>query len=238
MERKTTSVLNKIESIDVKKTSDIVLEKIRELILDGTLTPGDQLPPERDLSQKFGVGRGHIREAIKKLEFYGIVKIIPQSGTVVANQGIPLLEHMISNIIKLEKSDKLALVEAREILEVNAAKLAAEKVNQQQIDLLQMSLDAHQKAIDSGFSGLNEDLVFHLKIAEMSGNAIIHSTIMLITPQVHQISKMSNSCRDGRAFEAWMEHKYIVDAIVAHDMLKAGETMEYHLKNARKSFSL
>ncbi len=231
-------ILNKIESIDIKKPSDIVLEKIRELILNGSLSPGDQLPPERDLSSKFGVGRGHIREAIKKLEFYGILKIYPQRGTIVANRGISLLEHMISNIIQLEMNDKRSLLEVREILEINAARLASERISNEQLNQLQTSIEAHQKAVHSGEGGLNEDLVFHLGIAEFSGNTFIHSMIMLITPQVHKISTLTDSCREGRALRAWQEHKNILDAIAAHDQDRAGEAMTYHLKKSRESFSI
>ena len=231
-------ILNKIESIEIKKPSDIVLEKIRALILNGSLSPGDQLPPERELSSKFGVGRGHIREAIKKLEFYGILKTYPQRGTIVANRGVTLLEHMISNIIHLEMNDKHSLLEVREILEINAARLTAERISKEQLQGLQTILDSHKKAVHSGEGGLNEDLVFHLGISEYSGNTFIHSMIMLITPQVHKISTLVDSCREERALNAWQEHENILVAIAAHDQDRAGEAMAFHLKKSCESFSI
>lgn len=238
MGKMANDILSKFESIEVQKISDIVLEKIRELILNGTLKPEDHLPSERDLADKFGVGRGHVREAIKKLEFYGIVKTFPQSGTVVANQGIPLLEHMITNIIKLEKGDKWNLMETREILEINAASLAAERADKKSTDKLKKSLDDHYQAVKAGGFGLNEDLVFHLKIAELSNNTVLQSMLMLIVPQVHRVSEMARSCRDGRAYNAWLEHKKIYDAIQKQDQEGAAEAMKYHLSNAIKSFQL
>jgi GntR family transcriptional regulator, transcriptional repressor for pyruvate dehydrogenase complex len=232
-----TDILNRIESLDIQKPSDVVLEKIRGLIMDGILNPGDQLPPERNLAEKFDVGRGHVREAIKKLEFYGIVKTYPQSGTKVASQGAPLLENMIANIIKLDKNDEASLMETRDILEINAARLMALRANNEQISILEKALMEHRRAIENGNSGINEDLVFHLKIAEYSNNQILQNMIMLITPEVHRLSVRGDSCRDGRADDAWLEHKKIWEAITRHDREAAGEAMKYHLQKSRQSYN-
>ena len=80
-------VLNNFKEIQVVSPSDKIIEQIRELISSGQIKPGDKLPPERKLSEKFGVGRSYVRNAIRKLEFYGIVKTLPQSGTVVSGLG-------------------------------------------------------------------------------------------------------------------------------------------------------
>lgn len=236
MAKKGYDILSRLESIELKKPSDIVLEKIRGLIMEGILKPGDQLPPERDFAAKFKVGRSQVREAIKKLEFYGIVKTYPQSGTVVSSQGIPLLENMISNIIKLDKDDKMSLMEIRDILEVNAAGLTAERITNEQLNALESALMKHQQTIRDGSSGISEDLVFHLKIAEFSGNPLLHSMIMLITPEVHHLSGEKDSCRNGRAFDAWLEHKNIYEALASHDSERSKKMMGYHLQNARISY--
>lgn len=236
MTKNSLDILNKIDSIELKKTSDIVLEKIRGLIVNGILKPGDQLPPERDLAEKFNVGRGHVREAIKKLDFYGIVKTYPQSGTIVSSQGIPLLENMISNIIKLDKDDKQSLMEIRDILEINAAIITAARIKGAQLDELKSALMNHYKAIQDGNSGINEDLIFHLKIAEFSGNALLHSMIMIITPEVHRLSGEHDSCKNGRAYDAWLEHKAIFEAIASRDKVRSKESMENHLQNSRITY--
>ena len=63
--------------------TDKVISKIKELIISGVLKPGDKLPAERKMAIEFGFGRTHVREALHKLEFYGIIKTLPQSGSVV-----------------------------------------------------------------------------------------------------------------------------------------------------------
>ena len=120
-------MLENFQRIIVEKPVDKIIKQIRALIISGELKPGDKLPPERRLAEKFGVSRGPVREAIQKLEFYGILKTQPQSGTVVAGLGISAIEGLISDVLLLEPTDFRSLVEMRLILEVNAAKLAAQK---------------------------------------------------------------------------------------------------------------
>ncbi|RPJ73447.1 MAG: FadR family transcriptional regulator, partial [Alphaproteobacteria bacterium] len=80
-------VINNFKKIVVTRPVDIIIDQIRELIVSGELKPGDKLPSERKLSEAFNIGRTHVRDAISKLEFYGILKTLPQSGTIVAGIG-------------------------------------------------------------------------------------------------------------------------------------------------------
>ena len=100
-----------------------VIAKIGDLINHKNLEPGDKLPSERMLSEKFKVTRGVIREAIQKLEFYGLLKSIPQSGTFVANIGVIALNGMIDDILTLEAPDFKSLVETRILLELKTCLL-------------------------------------------------------------------------------------------------------------------
>ena len=85
-------VIEHFREIDLKSPSDIIIQQIKGLISSGVLRPGDRLPAERALAERFRIGRWHIREAIKKLEFYGILKTLPQSGTIVTSLGAKALE--------------------------------------------------------------------------------------------------------------------------------------------------
>mgnify|MGYP002283134132 CR=1 FL=1 len=89
------------------------------------MEPGDKLPSERMMSEKFETSRSNVREAIQKLEFYGLLKSIPQSGTFVANIGVIALNGMIDDILRLEDPDFKSLVETRILLELKTSKLAA-----------------------------------------------------------------------------------------------------------------
>ena len=112
----------KSENHNVQKE---IIYKIKELINYKNLEPGDKLPSERMLSEKFGVTRSNIREAIQKLEFYGLLKSIPQSGTFVANIGVIAMNGMIDDILQLKDPDFKSLVETRILLELKSVRLAA-----------------------------------------------------------------------------------------------------------------
>ena len=88
-----------------------IFKGIRELINYKNLEPGDKLPSERMLSEKFGLSRNNVREAIQKLEFYGILKSIPQSGTFIANIGVIAMNGMIDEILMLDEPNFKSLVE-------------------------------------------------------------------------------------------------------------------------------
>ena len=82
---------NFFEAVEVKKPSDQIINQIKKLITEGKLNPGDRLSPERVLAERFQVGRGHIREALKKLEFYGLVETRPNKGSYIARLGTSAL---------------------------------------------------------------------------------------------------------------------------------------------------
>lgn len=224
-------ILEKIEPIEIPKPSDIILKKIRELIISGELKPGDRLPPERYLAERFNTGRGHVREAIKKLEFYGIVRTMPQSGTIVSHLGVNLIEGMIANVIQLEKDDFNSLIETRGILEVEAARMAAVRADKEGVNKLLSLLSAYKEKVLSGEDGLEEDLLFHVHIAELCNNPVLRSIILLITPEVVQLSRKNNTCKDDRAKKALKEHYQIYESIVAGDEKKAATAMQTHMQN-------
>ena len=123
-------ILTKIDNKDVQNS---IIANIRDLINQKNLEPGDKLPSERMLSEKFGVSRNNLRDAIQKLEFYGLLKSIPQSGTFVANIGVIALNGMIDDILRLEDPDFKSLVETRILLELKTVRLAAFRRSKNQL---------------------------------------------------------------------------------------------------------
>jgi GntR family transcriptional repressor for pyruvate dehydrogenase complex len=225
-------VIDHFREIDLQSPAEIIIQQIKELFSTGVLRPGDRLPPERALAERFGVGRGHIREAIKRLEFYGILKTLPQSGTIVASLGVKALEGLISNVLNLDKNDLESLMEIRFILEIHAAKLAASRASQKEIAALQRSHEGFCQQVDSGSFALEEDLLFHLKIAECSHNSVLRSLIGLITPDIITLSRKQDTCRGGRSQAAVAEHAEVVNAIAAKDPMGAATAMQAHMQRS------
>jgi len=223
-------MLNNFQEIRIESPVDKIIRQIRELITSGQLNPGDRLPPERKLSDKLGVGRSNVRDAIKKLEFYGILKTLPQSGTIVAGMGISALEGLISDVLRIENSDFASLVETRVLLETESAKLAALRRTDEDIEEIKRMLDAYAYKVKLGEQAVEEDLMFHLKIAEASKNSVLKSLMLIITPDIINNFIKLDICKDERFHSALEEHEIIVKHIIAQEPEEAAEAMRTHLK--------
>ncbi|UII31629.1 FadR family transcriptional regulator [Fulvivirga ulvae] len=224
-------LLNNFSEIIVEGPVDKIINQIKELISSGQLKPGDRLPSERMLSERFAIGRTYVRDAIRKLEFYGILKTMPQSGTFVAGFGITALEGLITDVLKLEGNDFHALVETRVLLETNSARFAAMRRSEDDIISISNALDEYEKAVKEGKSTVEEDLLFHLKIAEASKNAVLKSLMLIVTPDILTYFKENDVCSGDRPKSALEEHHTILRYIIDQEPMKAEISMREHLKD-------
>ena len=213
---------------DNKEIQNSIISGIRDLINQKNLEPGDKLPSERMLSEKFGVSRNNIREAIQKLEFYGLLKSRPQSGTFVANIGIIALNGMIDDILRLEDPDFKSLVETRILLELKTVKLAALRRSDSQLRAIKKALNAYSDKVLQGKDAMQEDLLFHLKIAEASGNSTLNTLMLMITPEIITNFEKYHVCDKGLAEKAINEHTHIFEAIEQQNPQLAKEKMKVH----------
>ena len=224
-------MLKNFQEIAIETPVDKIIRQIRGLISSGQLNPGDRLPSERKLADKLGVGRTHVRDAIAKLEFYGILKTLPQSGTIVEGIGITALEGLITDVLKLEESEFVDLVETRTLLETQAARTAAIRRTTEDIINMKSALDAYEVKVRNGLPAVAEDLLFHLTIAEAGRNTVLKSLMLIITPDIVKNFTKLDVCKDGRFYRSLEEHKVILDYIVNQKPELAAKAMEEHLQD-------
>ena len=217
--------LQKMEGLSLQKS---IIAKIRDLINYKNLEPGDKLPSERMLSDKFEVSRSNIREAIQKLEFYGILKSIPQSGTFVANIGVIAMNGMIEEILRLEDPDFKSLVETRILLELKTVRLAALRRTEDDLEKMKYALDAYTKKVLDGQDAVQEDLLFHLAIAKASRNSTMNTFMLIITPEIITNFEKYHVCDKDLAAKGIDEHKAIYEAIKNQDPKLAKQKMKDH----------
>ncbi|MFY0598909.1 MAG: FadR family transcriptional regulator [Cyclobacteriaceae bacterium] len=222
-------ILNNFSEIVIEKPSDKIIKQIKKLISSGQLNPGDRLPSERMLSERFGIGRTHVRDAIQKLEFYGILKTLPQSGTVVAGFGITALEGLITDVLELEGTEFHALVETRFLLETNSARFAATRRTAQDIVSIANALNDYEKAVKHGANSVEYDLLFHLKIAEASKNPVLKSLMLIVTPDILTYFTENDICAGDKPKSALEEHYEILEHIEKKDSEAAENAMKNHL---------
>ena len=222
------AVLQNFKEIITEKPADLVIRQIKELLISGELKPGDKLPPERKLSETLGVSRSHLRDAIRKLEFFGILKTRPQSGTYVAAIGISALKGLISDILKLDSYSFLSLVETRVMLEKSAIELACNRRTEEDLVQLELSLDNYVEKASKGIKAIEEDLMFHLAIAEASKNKVLKSLLMIIVPDILSNYSIYKVC-DTISTKPLNEHKQIFKMIKDRDTRGASAVMDEHL---------
>lgn len=224
-----------LEVLTKKDNDEVVngiISKIRDYINLKNLETNDKLPSERMLSEKFEVSRSSVREAIQKLEFYGILKSIPQSGTFVADIGIIAINGMIDDILEIKESDFKALVETRILLELKTVRLAAKRRTDADLQQIKKALNAFIQKVLTGEDAMQEDLLFHLAIAKASGNTTMNNLMLIITPEILTNFEKYHVCdkKENDGIAIIKEHTEIYEAIIAQDTQLAKQKMKEHFK--------
>jgi GntR family transcriptional repressor for pyruvate dehydrogenase complex len=217
--------LTKSESHNIQKE---IITKIGDLINFKNLEPGDKLPSERMLSEKFEVSRSNVREAIQKLEFYGLLKSMPQSGTFIANIGVIAMNGMIEDILRLEDPDFKSLVETRILLELKSVRLAALRRTEDDLIEIRNALDAYASKALIGEDAVQEDLLFHLAIAKASGNTMINTFMLMITPQIITNFEKYHVCSKDLPMAGIKQHEAVFEAIKKQKPQLAKSKMKEH----------
>jgi GntR family transcriptional repressor for pyruvate dehydrogenase complex len=217
-------------------TPDVaLLDRLGDLIAGGALAPGDRMPSERRLAERYGVSRGYVRKALKKLEFYGIIRTRPQSGTVVAGLGGKALAGLIRSIRAIdEHEDAGELMEMRAVLEVHAARMAARRGSKRQLEEIRGAEQEFEERARRGARALEEDHLFHLAIARACANDVAVSLISLLTPEIIAMNRDFLEA-DPRRFDCTIkEHRDIVRALLARDEAGSARAMGRHMEMSRR----
>ena len=204
-----------------------VICKIRDLINVRNLEYGDKLPSERVMSEKFDIKRNHIREAIRKLEFYGVLKSMAQSGTILAI-GLTGFNGMIDEIVSIDTPSFDELVETRISLELKTVCLASERRSEADLKRIKEALNAFKERIIGGKDYLEEDLLFHLAIAKASKNTTMLTLMLLITPPILATYDRDKVCEGDGVFSEVKKHEDIYFAIETKDVQLAEKMMKDH----------
>jgi DNA-binding GntR family transcriptional regulator len=194
---------------------DMVVGELRRRIIDGVYEPGDRLTEER-LADDFGVSRNPVREAIRVLQAEGFLTALPRRGAVVASMSVRDLED---------------LFDVREALEVLAARLAADRMDQTGATMLDRLLDkarTTRRVVD--LASLNTQ--FHAAISALSGNTLLTGMMESLHSRLQWVYRQSV---ETRAAQSWAEHREMAAAIRAGDAEMAAAAARAHVMAARES---
>ena len=196
----------------------------------GKFAPGQRLPAERDLAQRFDVSRPTIREAIIALEIGGLVEVRSGSGVYVR------ADAAAGDMGELDIGP-FELIEARTLLEGEIAALAAELATEEQLDKLEAILEDMEKENREGITGELADREFHLSIARSTNNSAIVSALEhLWDVRYHSplCVRMMNQVRASGMRPIIDEHRAIVDAIRTRNPATARAAMRNHLSHVTR----
>lgn len=223
------------QSIEPRRLYRQIADQIRTLIHSGEFTPGSRLPPERDLARQLGVSRPSVREALIALEVEGLVEVRIGSGIYVRAP---------ANGDARDPPEALAgpfeLLRARYVIESECAALAAKSAKRAQLRAIEDALDDMDREMDNERQPLPGDRLFHLRIAEATGNSALTHVIRLLWDErggelFQRLEHHYDSPQLWRA--AIAEHRVVLESIAAHDAAGARLAMQRHLDHAYKRFS-
>jgi GntR family transcriptional repressor for pyruvate dehydrogenase complex len=209
--------------------TDVAIEKIKEMIVAGELGPGDRLPREADLAQRLGLSRSSLREAVRALSLVRILDVRQGDGTYVTSLEPSLLLDALSFVVDLHHEDSvLHLLEARRVLEAEAAMLAAQRIDSEQLAALRELLDA-MPGCESVEEFVDNDIAFHHGIALASGNPVIAKLLdSLSGPTVR--ARIWRGITEGGAIDRTIaEHRAIYEALERRRPEQAQAWMTVHL---------
>ncbi len=221
----------------VKPAYQQVADQLRQLILDGSLSSGDRLPPEAELAANFGVSRSTVREALRVLASRDLIRTTrgTTGGTFVSQvqfeQVSDYLETSLGLMFGSERVSVDEMLETRDALEVPAARLAATRRQEHHLVNLREAIDREVLSRGRG-ARFAEHRTFHQVILEASGNSLL---AMVTEPvfRVMQAKFLSPNVPASFWTEVDHDHELILTAIAEGDAEAAAAAMSTHLRALR-----
>lgn len=218
-----------------RSLSDAIYEQIYERISSGEWPEGTRLPTEIELADTFGVSRTVVREALLRLRIDGLVASRQGAGTRVI--GAPS-QHVLEFAEPGSIADIQRCYEFRVGIEGEAARIAAERSSEARIADIEAALEAMRRCIAKGGLGADEDIAFHIAVAQASENDYFVRTINSVTRAIRIgisiAATLSTRPTVERLTTANQEHEAIFDAIRSGDAILARERMQAHIESARR----
>jgi len=216
------------KSIISSKAPQNIINQIRNAILKGEISPGQELYSEKKLMEEFGVSKSTLREALRTLEFMGLIEIRKgaKGGVYVSEVDMKTTQQSLINFLHFKNVSVYHLSEIRKVLEPYAAKIAADVISPENLVALKDINDRCVQALQQGDTKkVEKDIIrFHRIIANCSENPILVFIIAFIEDLLEDIKKLLRP--DNNFFQSVVAaHIRIYDALAERDAEKAFNEM-------------
>jgi GntR family transcriptional repressor for pyruvate dehydrogenase complex len=213
---------------------DRAADQILDMLISSGLTPGERLPPERELCVRLDVSRTVVREALNLLEARGLISIEHGRGAVVSGGNIDAVRDTLGLILRVRPKALWELLEIRKILEVEIAGLAAERAGDEYASAMRVQLDRMLASIDTPEGYIDADVEFHSLLARGARNEVLLTMLEPVVDLLRASRQVSASRRPGSALRAVGEHEEILRRVEVGDADGARREMRAHLSNTAK----
>jgi DNA-binding FadR family transcriptional regulator len=214
----------------IKKTrvAEEVADRIRVLMLDGTFAPGQPLPSERHLAERFGVSRGSIRDALRNLETIGLLETRHGQGTFPLELSVDRLVAPLASVMSYRADLQEELLDVRRMFEPAVARAAAIRATEEDLADLERILETQRQKLKTGQSAITEDTAFHAVLARATRNRVVMSIMatlndLLVESRTHSLQQRG---RPARSIDG---HEAVVAALRRHDPEGAAQAMSTHI---------
>ena len=213
--------------------AEAVVKHVSSRIEQHLLRPGDRLPSERELAVRVGVSRPSVRSGLRTLAAMGIVHTRHGSGTYITD-GPPCLDGKpLRALATLHGISHEQMFEARCVLEVGAAGLAAERASSDQMVAMADEVSGMFASVDDPQSFLMHDIRFHRAVAAASGNLILAALVEMVSGLFFELRTHVPPRTPPELRHVAIIHRNIYEAVRAHDPDQARSEMSVHLPRAR-----
>ncbi|NUR86923.1 MAG: FadR family transcriptional regulator [Nonomuraea sp.] len=195
--------------------TDAAIDKIKQMILSGELTPGSRLPKEADLAERLGLSRNSLREAVRALALINVLDVRQGDGTYVTSLEPHLLLDTMSFVLDLHRDDTvLQFFEVRRILEPAATAMATKLMTDEDLDELRVILESlpAEPTIEELVAN---DLRFHQRIAQGSGNSVLCSFIESLSGPTTRARIWRGLTQEGALQKTMEQHTAIYEAMAS-----------------------
>ena len=227
------------EKIVRRKLSDEVIERLQDMLRRGEFAPGDSMPSERELMERFGVGRPAIREALQSLANMGLISISHGERAKVSQLSAQTVLRQVDGVARMLLSSSPDSLEhlkaARRFFETGMVREAAQRATAADVDDLKAMLERQRGFLGNPQEFIKADTAFHRRIAMISGNPIFVAVCEAMLDWVFQFHT-ELLIWTGNEQVTLAEHAEIIEHIAAGDPEKAGAAMGAHLDRSGEVF--
>jgi GntR family transcriptional regulator, transcriptional repressor for pyruvate dehydrogenase complex len=217
--------------VSVGRISEVIVEQIRLLMRQGQLKPGDRLPPERDLCERFGVSRVTVREALRMLESSGLVEIRvgARGGAFVTAPSSNRVGEGLADLLTLSVISAADVTEVRMILEVGIVPLVCERATEDDLADLEKICERSEEALRAGDYSMDISLEFHARVARATHNPALEMLVESFREPILMSLNQAKEAAPEMGSLGTTEHERFVEAARRRDSGEASLIMREHL---------